>query len=405
MSRRRPSSFRYDLAGALQRRSRRHPRAMEQGFGDALGAIPDGRRRFWGVPFRPGPGGGTLLGAAGHAGWGGGRGACAPGRAPAGRATSSSSAGSARRKRGRGAGGGAKRRAGRGPAEPDPGGGAGRPATSLCTATARRCPRRCAGASRSTAPGPPWGQKAFAARSHVADAPLEFRGPYERNGWGTGRPPSEQSHGADWLYALANPHPERRLREVRLEAQGPAAVAVAAITAFTGRDHPLRHRRLRSFRVTLPEALPDPAGCRRASTWGYRPQLRRAGVRPRPWLAGRGDQPPPPRRRAGRPAAGARAAPGRQRQRGRHPDRLRPRGAPASGLRGRRGPLGGRGRAGGGAVAPQHLAPRHRRGRRRRGRPCPAGCTSAPPDGRYLPPLRVPAGGERQLVRGLRRTT
>ncbi|MGH2354562.1 MAG: CehA/McbA family metallohydrolase, partial [Chloroflexota bacterium] len=63
-----------------------------------------------------------------------------------------------------------------------------------------------------------------------------------------------QSSGTYWVYALPNPHPEQRLRAVRLEASGTAAVAVAALTCFYGREHPLRHRQLQSFRVTLPEA-------------------------------------------------------------------------------------------------------------------------------------------------------
>jgi hypothetical protein len=106
-----------------------------------------------------------------------------------------------------------------------------------------------------------WGQRAFAARSNPTDAPLDFRGPYPRNAWGHFQTSVETSLGQYWVYALPNPHAGKRLMAVRIEATGAtgeadgaggAAVAVAAITRFYGRDHPLRHRQLQSFRVTLP---------------------------------------------------------------------------------------------------------------------------------------------------------
>lgn len=104
--------------------------------------------------------------------------------------------------------------------------------------------------------GPPsWGQRAFAARPHVMDAPVDYRGPYLRNAWGRQQTSVQSSSGRYWVYALPNPHPDRPLRALRLEANGTAAVAVAALTQFYGREHPLRHRRLESFRVTLPPGV------------------------------------------------------------------------------------------------------------------------------------------------------
>ena len=143
--------------------------------------------------------------------------------------------------------------------------------------------------------GPPWGQKAFAARSHVRDSARDFRGPYERNAWGYRQTSVEQSSGAYWLFALANPHPQRRLRAVRLESEGVAAVALAAITAFSGRDHPLRHHRLQSFKVTLPEAAADVAEVDARVDLGI--IARKYAVPafdPQPWLDGEGISRPLP---------------------------------------------------------------------------------------------------------------
>ena len=104
-----------------------------------------------------------------------------------------------------------------------------------------------------------FGLRAFAARPNRMDGPLDFRGPYERNTWGRAQTSVEASHGRYWVYALPNPHPEKRITALRLEpaAGSNAVVAIAAMTQFFGQDHPLRHRRLETLRVTLPEPLAD----------------------------------------------------------------------------------------------------------------------------------------------------
>jgi hypothetical protein len=107
---------------------------------------------------------------------------------------------------------------------------------------------------------PMWGQRAFAARPHVMDAPLDFRGPYPRDAWGRYQTSVQQSSGRYWLYALPNPYPNRNLQSVRLEASGSTAVAVAALTCFFGQDHPLRHLQLQSFRLTLPSSADEASG-------------------------------------------------------------------------------------------------------------------------------------------------
>ncbi len=100
-----------------------------------------------------------------------------------------------------------------------------------------------------------WGQLPFAARPHTKDAPLEWRGPHERGMWGVNQTSVRAANSggpAYWLYALANPEPARELAALRLEPTGADLLAVAGITLYHGRAHPLQHRRLQALRVTLP---------------------------------------------------------------------------------------------------------------------------------------------------------
>jgi hypothetical protein len=105
-----------------------------------------------------------------------------------------------------------------------------------------------------------WGQLAFAARSHVRDVGADINGPYPRGAWGryqTGviQEPNPGWPVRYWVYALPNPHPEHRLDAVLLKPTGISTVAVAGITLYRGEHHPLRHRRLESFRIILPPEL------------------------------------------------------------------------------------------------------------------------------------------------------
>jgi hypothetical protein len=101
-----------------------------------------------------------------------------------------------------------------------------------------------------------WGQLAFAARAHDRDRPLDSMGPHERGSWGVNQTGviqgAELSKQRYWVYALPNPHPDQSLTGLRLEATGADTFAIAGITLFYGREHPLRHRRLETMRVTLP---------------------------------------------------------------------------------------------------------------------------------------------------------
>ena len=101
-----------------------------------------------------------------------------------------------------------------------------------------------------------WGQWAFAARSHKENVSLDINGPYPARSWGrhqTGVGQASDQPASLWLYALENPHPDKGIASLRLEPTGADRLAIAGITLFHGSEHPLRHRRLESLRVSLPE--------------------------------------------------------------------------------------------------------------------------------------------------------
>jgi hypothetical protein len=106
---------------------------------------------------------------------------------------------------------------------------------------------------------PQWLLLPFAARPHTAKEPRAWQGSHQPYWWGfnqtgIGDTPAE-GYGRYWIYALPNPHPERPLVAVRLEACGASRVVVAGISLYDGPAHPLRHERLESFRVKLPEPM------------------------------------------------------------------------------------------------------------------------------------------------------
>ena len=104
-----------------------------------------------------------------------------------------------------------------------------------------------------------WGQLAFAARPHVEDAPLDFRGPAGRNEWGHLQTSASQGAYATscryWIYALENPYPAKGLKALRIEPTGVGCLALAGLTLYHGQEHPLRYRRLETLRAALEEAV------------------------------------------------------------------------------------------------------------------------------------------------------
>jgi len=101
-----------------------------------------------------------------------------------------------------------------------------------------------------------WGQKAFAARPHVEDLPVDWRGPYPARAWGryqTGVKPGPYWERLNyWLFVLRNPQPQKELACLNLISSGAGRIAVAAITLYHGVEDPLKRSRLQTVQLTLP---------------------------------------------------------------------------------------------------------------------------------------------------------
>ncbi|HEU0139813.1 MAG TPA: CehA/McbA family metallohydrolase [Bryobacteraceae bacterium] len=118
------------------------------------------------------------------------------------------------------------------------------------------------------APSITWGFPGYACVSHYQDSARKSRNELDEVGdWGWFRLQSDvlegnytvdASTGAPkpslWLFALPNPHPDRRLSALRLRAAGQDPLLVCGVTLFHGRQHPLRYERLTLYRLTLPDA-------------------------------------------------------------------------------------------------------------------------------------------------------
>lgn len=105
-------------------------------------------------------------------------------------------------------------------------------------------------------PSGPWGQLPFAARPHRKDIPRKLENPLPSGlDWGDLQTEVgvEGPRGPTaWVCALANPHPDRAIRALRLESDGRGEVSVCGITLGHDTEYPLRHVRLSQFRITLP---------------------------------------------------------------------------------------------------------------------------------------------------------
>ena len=112
-------------------------------------------------------------------------------------------------------------------------------------------------------------QSGFTSRQHQDLSTVPFRGPYPDNAWGrwqtgvmVGDPPvsgrtaaRDDRHGranpaGSWtIYALELPDSSKKVTNVRIEATGAAAIAIGAITLFSGQNNPLRHLPLETIEL------------------------------------------------------------------------------------------------------------------------------------------------------------
>lgn len=89
----------------------------------------------------------------------------------------------------------------------------------------------------------------------AAASPAGAPAVWHRNAWGIRQAGIGAMGGSPLLYALRNPHPEKRLREIVLRGLVDSPILVAGITAYAGTDHPLRHLPRRMYRVRLNGAV------------------------------------------------------------------------------------------------------------------------------------------------------
>jgi hypothetical protein len=243
-------------------------------------------------------------------------------------------------------------------------------------------------------------QSGFMTRTQQGLTPLPVRGPYPEDMWGryqtgasvgpAGRPPSPREHlqarmkpAPSWsIYALENPGPRQRLKSLRIEPTGAAAIGIGAITKFSGQAHPLRHERLETVRIALPPGA-DAAKAAAGADVDLGVIARRyevQGFDPRAWLAapvkGRGEAPDNPERSLAFDIAGSIDATltisGRKLSLGDLYSRQRARSAD--------------GKAGATVLTPQRTWVHGRIVDDETGKPIPARIHFRAPDGRYFPP-------------------
>ncbi len=69
--------------------------------------------------------------------------------------------------------------------------------------------------------------------------------------WGYAQTGLRNAGGAPLVYALPNPHPEKRIRALVIRGRTDSPLLVAGLTAYRGAAHPLQHLPRRTYRVRL----------------------------------------------------------------------------------------------------------------------------------------------------------
>lgn len=104
-----------------------------------------------------------------------------------------------------------------------------------------------------------WGQEAFAALPHEGFHPLYGNELFSAGQWGFYQRGFFTNQLADslqyWIFALKNPYPERWISSIDIRPTGVCRLAIAGITLYHGKDHPLRYHRLETFKLTLPSPI------------------------------------------------------------------------------------------------------------------------------------------------------
>ena len=113
-----------------------------------------------------------------------------------------------------------------------------------------------------------WGFLSYGSRPHLADTPRSLTDPLERGtDWGElqdGYWDNNYPAGPDgrplpqlWVCALENPEPEKTIQSIHVEATDKDPWVICGLTAFKGKDNPLRHQRLGVYELSLPAVQTD----------------------------------------------------------------------------------------------------------------------------------------------------
>jgi len=105
---------------------------------------------------------------------------------------------------------------------------------------------------------PPYGAYLYAGVGHDEHRTLDFMSAEtRRQGW-WGRLQTDAGGGGPrepWIFALANPQPDRQIQSVLLRGLHDSPLVVLGLTLYSGPGHPLRHNPRRYFKLTLPEGV------------------------------------------------------------------------------------------------------------------------------------------------------
>ncbi|MEW6359121.1 MAG: CehA/McbA family metallohydrolase [Planctomycetota bacterium] len=93
-------------------------------------------------------------------------------------------------------------------------------------------------------PGPPW----LAVPFHMPDT-ADPVAPPQATPWGRLQMGLSRQGGVPLLYAMANPHPGKKVRSLTIRGLVESPLLVAGLTLYTGSAHPLAHLPRRTYRV------------------------------------------------------------------------------------------------------------------------------------------------------------
>lgn len=104
-------------------------------------------------------------------------------------------------------------------------------------------------------PGPPWLALPFNMFDTVdpANPPAAIK-------WGTAQPGLHKGWGLPRIYAMPNPHPEKKIASLTIRGMQESPLLVAGLTLYQGSAHPLSHLPRRTYRVFIGDAPAKVAG-------------------------------------------------------------------------------------------------------------------------------------------------